>query len=103
MPEDQATASESDTAQYHLPATPSPESLEGFHSRLLELREKPLSLVASGVTRINAPLLQLIVAAKADWASRDVSFEIVDPSDAFTETATLLGIPDDFLSFEEAA
>ena len=61
---------------------------------LLAARGAPLSLDASGVRRLGAQCLQVLLAARAEWSGAGLEWRITDPSPEFAEAARLLGCPD---------
>lgn len=63
-------------------------------AQLLAARGSPLSLDASGVRRLGAQCLQVLLAAEAAWSGDGLEWRIVDPSPEFAEAARLMGRPD---------
>jgi chemotaxis protein CheX len=61
----------------------------------LSLRGKPLSVDASGVERVGAQCLQVLLSARATWQADGAAFALVEPSNEFTSTLALLGAPVD--------
>lgn len=58
---------------------------------LVAARGAPVSLDASDVQRFGGLCLQVLLAARRQWASDGARFEIVRTSAAFLEQARLLG------------
>jgi len=63
-------------------------------AELLAARGKPATLDASGVQRLGAQCLQVLLAARALWASDGQPWRLVDPSPEFSDAAALMGCPD---------
>lgn len=61
---------------------------------LLAARGKPATLDASGVRRLGAQCLQVLLAARALWSSDGLPWRVVDPSPEFADAAALMGCPD---------
>jgi len=57
---------------------------------LLDARGQPIAIDASNVERLGALCLQVLLAAKAAWASDGCDFRIVAPSPGFLEGARLM-------------
>ena len=53
----------------------------------------PRSLDASGVQRLGAQCLQVLLAARALWSSDGQPWRLVDPSPEFADAAALMGCP----------
>jgi chemotaxis protein CheX len=68
-----------------------------LYARLKAHREDSVVLDASKVEQIGVLALQILIAATRDWAARSTSFEVVDPSAAFCESAKTLGIDPELL------
>jgi chemotaxis protein CheX len=62
-------------------------------AELLAARGKPAILDASGVQRLGAQCLQVLLAARALWSSDGQPWRLIDPSPEFTDAATLMGCP----------
>ena len=60
---------------------------------LLAHRGQPVRLDGSQVRRIGGQCLQVLLSAQTTWAGDDLAFEIIDPTDEFTDGLTLLGSP----------
>ncbi|MDB5433361.1 MAG: CheX protein [Caulobacter sp.] len=58
---------------------------------LLERRGQPLSVDASGVQRLGALCLQILMAARHTWADDTNPLAITPRSDAFNESVRLFG------------
>ena len=61
---------------------------------LLAARGAPVSLNASGVTRLGAQCLQVLLASRQTWSIDGQPWEVVDPSPEFADAAALMGCPD---------
>ena len=61
---------------------------------LLAARGGPAILDASGVQRLGAQCLQVLLAARALWSSDGQPWRLIDPSPEFTDAAALMGCPD---------
>ena len=61
---------------------------------LLAARGGPATLDASGVQRLGAQCLQVILAARALWTSDGQPWRLIDPSPEFSDAAALMGCPD---------
>lgn len=66
-------------------------------AEFLAHRGTPLMVDGSGVERLGAQCLQVLLAARTAWAADGHAFSIESPSEAFTETLVALGAAD-FLS-----
>jgi chemotaxis protein CheX len=60
---------------------------------LLAARGKPAILDASGVQRLGAQCLQVLLAARALWSSDGQPWRLIDPSPEFADAAALMGCP----------
>ena len=58
---------------------------------LLRARGRPLVLDASGVERLGALCLQVLIAARRTWEADAAPFSVVRPSAAFAEHCARLG------------
>jgi|GEM_PF-2473479 len=67
---------------------------EALHTEILERRDVGASLQfnASDVSLVDTPAIQVLLAAAKDQEAREQGFELVDPSPAFTEAMSLLGL-----------
>lgn len=63
-----------------------------LHVKLMSLRGSDLTIDASGVERVGAQCMQVIMAAKKNWDEDKLSFKFSKVSDAFTKTMQLIGI-----------
>ena len=61
---------------------------------LLARADASVTLDATQVARLGALCLQVLLAARRDWEARGLSFSILGPSKAFTETLRLFGAQD---------
>ena len=62
-------------------------------AELLAARGKPATLDASGVQRLGAQCLQVLLAARALWSSDGQPWRLVDPSPEFADAVALMGCP----------
>jgi chemotaxis protein CheX len=62
-------------------------------AELLERRGRDVDLDASGVRRLGAQCLQVLLAARSSWESDGAAFHVVLPSSGFVEGLALLGAP----------
>ena len=62
-------------------------------AQLLAARGSPLSVDASGVRRIGAQCLQVLLAARATWSLDGQDLQVVSASPEFAETVALMGCP----------
>ncbi len=69
-------------------------------ANLCEVRGQPLEIDASAVDRLGGQCLQVLLAARAKWASDGVPFSISSPSPAFLEAAQLMMGDDDLACAE---
>ena len=60
---------------------------------LLAARGGPATLDASGVQRLGAQCLQVLLAARALWSSDGQPWRLIDPSPEFSDAAALMGCP----------
>lgn len=63
-------------------------------AELLAARGKPAALDASGVLRLGAQCLQVLLAARTLWSTDGLPWRVVDPSPEFTDATALMGCPD---------
>jgi chemotaxis protein CheX len=63
-------------------------------AELLAARGKPATLDASGVQRLGAQCLQVLLAARGLWSSDGLPWRVVDPSSEFADATALMGCPD---------
>jgi chemotaxis protein CheX len=61
---------------------------------LLAVRGQPAILDASGVQRLGAQCLQVLLAARKTWSTDGQPWEVINPSPEFADTAALMGCPD---------
>jgi chemotaxis protein CheX len=61
---------------------------------LLAARGGPATLDASGVQRLGAQCLQVLLAARALWQSDGQPWRLTDASPEFSDAAALMGCPD---------
>ena len=61
---------------------------------LLAARGGPAILDASGVQRLGAQCLQVLLAARALWSSDEQPWRLIDASPEFSDAAALMGCPD---------
>lgn len=60
--------------------------------QLVGLRGKPVMLDASGVGKVGAQCIQVLLAAAASWQADAVNFTIAEPSEAFRNGIELMGL-----------
>jgi chemotaxis protein CheX len=60
-------------------------------AELRAVRGAPISLDASGVRRVGAQCLQVLLAAQTAWAAEGVAFDVIDPSPEFSDGLALMG------------
>jgi chemotaxis protein CheX len=70
-------------------------------AEFLAARGKPATLDASGVQRLGAQCLQVLLAARALWSSDGLPWRVVNPSPEFADAAALMGCPN--LGFDALA
>jgi chemotaxis protein CheX len=63
-------------------------------TQLLAARGKPVTLDASGVQRLGAQCLQVLLAARQAWSADGQPWRVVNPSPEFADTAALMGCRD---------
>jgi chemotaxis protein CheX len=61
----------------------------------MRLRGKDLQVDASGVERMGAQCLQVLLSARATWETDQAAFSVVSPSADFAAVLALLGAPID--------
>jgi chemotaxis protein CheX len=61
---------------------------------ILAARGKPMAIDASGVQRLGAQCLQVLLAARQTWSADGQPWEVVSPSPEFCDAAALMGCPD---------
>ena len=76
---------------------------EQFAAELAQQRGHSLTLDASSISFLGALALQLLLAAHRQWQEDGKSFQIVDPSPAFLEGVTLMGVGFAEIGFAEPA
>ena len=60
-------------------------------SELAALRGRPLSLSATGVERLGALCLQVLLSARLTWTADGAPFSVASPSPAFAEQVARFG------------
>ncbi len=60
-------------------------------AKLRVLRGRPVALDASGVQRVGALCLQVLLSASATWAVDNVPIKLIGASRAFNEASILFG------------
>lgn len=63
-----------------------------LHGKLMALRGNDLMIDASGVERVGAQCVQVLMAAKKNWDEDKLTFKFSKVSDTFTKTMQLIGI-----------
>lgn len=69
--------------------------------RLLAMRGEPVTLVASGVEKLGAQCLQVLLSAVATWKADMTALAISDPSAGFQDGLATLGLSLDGLMAQE--
>ncbi len=87
-------AESSEPAVVELDAVLALNAAAALAERLLAVRGRPVRLDASGVQRLGAQGLQVLLSAEQTWAGDANAFEIVAPSDRFLADWRLFGAPD---------
>ena len=64
----------------------------GLTQTLKDLRQKPVLIDAGTVEYIGVPCLEVIMSAAKTWKNDAVGFQLINPTDAFNEGISLLGI-----------
>jgi chemotaxis protein CheX len=62
-------------------------------NEFLALRGRNVDVDASGVERLGAQCLQVLLSARRTWDADGAEFAVVSPSSEFTSTLALLGAP----------
>lgn len=73
-----------------LPSALESRAAASLLAALNQVQGHPLKLDASGVERVGALCLQVLLAAKAEWRANDLPFAIDRPSEAFIEAVRLM-------------
>lgn len=73
-------------------------AVASLHVDLLQNRGKALQVDAGDVARIGGGGLQVLLSAVKCWADDGHAFGIINPSEAFSQTASLAGLADQFCS-----
>lgn len=76
------------------------EELFRLQAFLASARERPVCLNAARLTRPDTLLVQLLVAARRDWAARGLSFTLIETPDRVVEALSLLGLGPDLIGIE---
>jgi chemotaxis protein CheX len=82
----------SSSIQIPLPAGLDTAGASALAARLLEVRGRPLTLDASGVERVGALGLQVLLSARLTWTRDGETLDITDPSPAFLAALGLAGV-----------
>ncbi len=92
------TVAEQDGGPLALPAMLDLTAAEPLQRILLaRLRSgDPLVVVGAGVERVSTAAVQILLAALAEARSRDVSFQLRDPSSSLAEALADLGVASHF-------
>ena len=77
-----------------LPSVIDLKAVAPLHQELLGVRGRPVSVDASGVSRLGALGLQVLMSARATWEQDGQPFAIVQPSDEFSSALQLFAAPD---------
>ncbi|MBO6814750.1 MAG: STAS domain-containing protein [Rhizobiaceae bacterium] len=65
---------------------------ETLASEILANRSKPLEIDASEVRRIDTPCLEVLIAARKQWADEDCQLAYGSMSDQFNSALEILGL-----------
>jgi chemotaxis protein CheX len=87
-------SAEAETATVVLPSVIDLKAVAPLHQELLAARGRPLSLDASGVSRLGALGLQVLMSARATWAADGQPFAVSQPSEEFNGALQLFAAPD---------
>ncbi|MCJ7997080.1 STAS domain-containing protein [Rhizobium cremeum] len=74
----------------------------GLRDNLMSLRGGALAIDASGVERVGAQCVQILMAGAKAWEADKQPFSFVKVSDAFTKTLQLIGVNIDHLLAKES-
>ena len=89
-----ASADALDVAVIALEATLALNTAASLAERLMAVRGRPVRLDASGVQRLGAQGLQVLLSAEQTWADDGAAFEIVAPSERFLSDWRQFAAPD---------
>lgn len=81
-----------DTKHFELPSVLDLKAANPLVENLLALRGSDLLIGAAKVERIGGQCLQALVSAAATWSSDGFSLEFANPSPAFAEALSVLGM-----------
>jgi chemotaxis protein CheX len=84
----------SETQQIVLPETLDMRSAQSLRDQLTAARGAPADLDGSGVRRLGALGLQLLLSAERQWRADGHDFRLVDPSPDLRAGLKLLGVAD---------
>ena len=87
-------SAEAGAATVVLPSVIDLKAVAPLHQALLAARGRPLSVDASGVSRLGALGLQVLMSARATWAEDGQSFAVVQPSEEFNGALAQFAAPD---------
>lgn len=73
-----------------------------LRENLMSLRGSGLAIDASGVERVGAQCVQILMAGAGAWEADRKPFSFVKVSDAFTKTLQLIGVNIDHLLAKES-
>ncbi|MCM2401101.1 STAS domain-containing protein [Rhizobium sp. S153] len=73
-----------------------------LRENLMSLRGSGLAIDASGVERVGAQCVQILMAGASAWEADKKPFSFVKVSDAFTKTLQLIGVNIDHLLAKES-
>lgn len=77
-----------------------PTAIEELLRDLRKARNTAVVIEAGNVVRVSTVALQALLSAWMTWRSDGHDFHVASASPAFTDAATLLGLPKDFLARE---
>ena len=71
---------------------------EALHAEILDLRSHSGGLIvdASEVYLIDTPAIEILISAGNDQDQRNDKFELKDPSDAFNDAVSQMGLTNEF-------
>ncbi|MGR6432051.1 STAS domain-containing protein [Rhizobium sp. PAMB 3182] len=95
------TKKKSETAELKLSAVLDLNEASALHGKLMELRGKDLALDASGVERVGAQCVQVLIAGSRAWEEDKKAFVFNKVSDVFSKTLQLIGVNIDHLLAKE--
>ncbi len=86
------------SAELALPARLDLPAAKPLAEDIIALRGKDIRVVASDVTHLGTPGLQVLLAAVRSWEADGKTLSFSDPSDSLTEQLALCGLSPEALS-----